>query len=360
MRYVPTYCLRKGMVVGKDIYGNNNQILLRKGTEIAKNYIQKLKKYGFNGIYVDDSLSCDIEIKEIIDEKLRYEATKSLKDVFIMTDKNPENKERHKKLELLQLQIENIINDIIENKNLMINMVDLKTFDDYTFAHSVNVAILSIVIGISLDLNKDKLYRLGLGAFLHDIGKVFVGTEIVNKPAKLTADEFLKMKMHSEYGYDYLKKEFGMFAMSYKGVLDHHEKYDGTGYPANLKGDKISLFGRIIAIADVYDALISERPYRKGMLPSEAIEFIMSNSGLHFDPEIVRIFLRKVAPYPLGTCVKLSNGLIGIVIENYEDSCLRPKVRIFEENSNPVEEYEICLTTDRKYLNVIIEEIVNR
>lgn len=355
MRYVPINCLRDGMVVGKNLIGNNNQILLKTGTQVTDKYIAKLEELGFNGIYVIDNLSKDIYIQSIIDDNLRQKTTNDLKKLFIIEDTK---KNREFKFNQIQLQVENIVDEIINNKNLMINMIDLKTFDEYTFAHSVNVAVLSIVIGLGLNMKRESLYRLGLGALLHDMGKVFVGTDIVNKPSKLTEEEFEKMKEHSKLGYDYLKKEFDLFPSSYRGVIDHHEKFDGTGYPSNLKGDKISLNGRIIAIADVYDALTSNRPYRKGMLPSEAIEYIMSTTGQHFDPEITKVFLKKIAPYPLGTCVKLSSGLEGIVIKNYNDTSLRPKLRIYKKNGVEIEPFEICLKTDKSYLSSIISEIV--
>ena len=122
-------------------------------------------------------------------------------------------------------------------------------------------------------------------------------------------------------------------------IYQHHEKYDGTGYPLKIKGKKISLFGRIIAITDVYDALVSDRPYRKGVLPSEAIEFIMGNSDTIFDQGLVKVLSTRIAPYPIGTCVTLSNGLIGIVVENYSTHCLRPSVKIVQAGDKLVTPY---------------------
>ncbi len=208
---------------------------------------------------------------------------------------------------------------------MLVNMIDLKVFDDYTYSHSVNVAVLSIIIGVTMGLGRKELTKLGLGALLHDIGKVFIDKDIVNKPGKLTDEEFSSMKMHSKLGYDYVRDRFQLPVKSYVAVLDHHERYDGSGYPNSKKGDEISDFGKMIALADVYDALTSERPYRKALPPSEAMEYIMGNSQVHFDPELVKVFSRKVAPYPVGTLVKLSNGMTGLVVENYEAFCLRRK-----------------------------------
>jgi len=232
-------------------------------------------------------------------------------------------------------------------------MVDLKVFDDYTYYHSVNVAVLSIVLGTALGLDKTELCNLGFGALLHDIGKVFIDKNILNKRGPLTDDEFTLMKKHPSLGYDYLIKEFGGSLSSQLGILDHHEKFRGDGYPNNIKGEDISLFGRIISIADVYDALVSDRPYRKALIPSEAIEYIMGATYTFFDPELVKVFITKIAPYPVGTCVKLSNGLIGIVTENFESYCLRPNVRVFQDGDLKVTPFEIRLA-DHKSLNITV------
>jgi len=142
--------------------------------------------------------------------------------------------------------------------------------------------------------------------------------------------------------------------MSVQAIEDHHEKYDGTGYPNKKNKNTISLFGKIIAVSDVYDALSSERPYRKAISPSESMEYIMGGCGTLFDPDIVKVFTHKVAPYPVGTSVHLSNNWVGIVIENFESACLRPTVRVIEQNGVSVEPFEISLRNDYNYLCVTI------
>ena len=237
-------------------------------------------------------------------------------------------------------------------------MTDLKTFDEYTYQHSVNVAVLSMVIGTTLKLSYKEMFNLGRAALLHDIGKMFVNKEILNKPGKLDANEMKIMKNNSHLGYKHLKNRYGFSILTYNGVLDHHEKYDGTGYPNNKKGKYISLFGRIINVADVYDALTAERPYKRRLLPSEAMEYIMGGAGSHFDPEIVEVFIRKIAPYPLGTCIRLSNGYEGTVVKNYEESCLRPSIRVYKIHGELVEPFIINLKDDKNYLSSVIIEVV--
>lgn len=353
MRFTPTFCLREGMLLAKNLYGKNDDLMLKAGTILDARYINGIRKLGYNGIYIEDDLSKNIEIESVINEDLKRETIKGIKNVFIYAEQQ-NVKKYNLKIEETKKYVENIVDEILGNNNVMINMIDLKVFDDYTFYHSLNVAVLSIVMGVALKLNRDELNKLGYGALLHDVGKVFIKKETLNKPGKLTDKEFEEVKKHSELGYKYLKREFDMPVKSYVGTLEHHERYNGTGYPSGKRGDDICLFGRIIAIADVYDALTSDRPYKKAFLPSEAMEYIMGNCGEAFDPELVLIFASKVAPYPIGTCIELSNGKTGIILQNYEDCCMRPKIKVFKYNDEDIENEIIDLKYDDNLKNVTI------
>jgi HD-GYP domain-containing protein (c-di-GMP phosphodiesterase class II) len=342
------------MIIGKDLYGLDGILLLKEGQRITEMNINRIQSLGFQGIYIVDKISEDINIQNIIDDTLRQRAIGAVKHIF----NSLENKEEKKaEINLLNAKnfIEDIVDEIINKKHLIINMVDLKYFDDYTYYHCVNVAVLSIVVGFTLGLSREDLWKLGLGAMLHDIGKVFILKDILNKRGSLTEEEIAIVQGHSEKGYDYLREKWEIPIKSYIAVLFHHERYNGTGYPRGREKENIQLFSRVIAIADVYDALISDRPYRKAVLPSDAIEYIMGASGLFFDPELVRIFVRKVAPYPLGSCVKLSNGETGIVVGNYEDACLRPKLRLLHKEK---EDIYLDLKNDPESWNVTIVENV--
>jgi len=354
MRFVPTFCLREGMMLGDNLYGGSGELVLAAETILTPDYIHGIEKLNYNGIYVDDDISRDIHIVNIINERVRAQTLKGIKDVFIITENS--NALSKQKFNDMQHQIEFIVDEILRNKNMMVNMVDLKVFDDYTYFHSVNVAVLSIVLGAAVGLGKSELCNLGFGALLHDIGKVFIKKNILNKNGALTDEEFEEMKRHSALGCDYLKKGFGVLKASQVGILDHHEKYGGGGYPNGIKGEEISLFGKIIAIADVYDALTSDRPYRKAVSPSEVMEYVMGSAATLFDPGLVKVFMRKIAPYPIGTCVRLSNGLEAIVIENYEEYCLRPKIRVFREGGQDVSPYLISLA-DHDSLNVTVIDV---
>lgn len=287
MRYVPVGAIRENMVLAKNIYSEKGQLLLNKGCKILNNYLDSIISMGFPGVYIQDTLSEDIEIESIIRNELRSKTVEGVKDFFISVEKNKRHYKEFKKR--IEITLEKILND----DDLMINMKDLKTFDEYTYKHSVNVTVLSMIIGTSLKLSYKEMFNLGRAALLHDIGKMFVSKEILNKPGKLDTSEMEIMKNHSQFGYKYLKKRYGFSTLTYNGVLDHHEKYDGTGYPDGLKGDKIDIISRIMAVIDVYDALVNDRAYKKAMPYSEVEDYIISQSGKAFDPKIVNIFINS-------------------------------------------------------------------
>ena len=354
MRFVPTQCLRTGMILAKGLYGKDGSLLLQQGQNLKESYISHISSQGYKGVYIFDKLSDDIEIKEVINDELRSTAVKTIKDMYIQSKYSNSLPLTDSAKEI----VHELVESIIENNNIMVNMIDLKSFDDYTYYHSVNVAVLSLIIGTEYRLNMTELFKLGLGAILHDIGKVFVDKEIIEKPSLLTTEEYELVKKHTELGYEYLNNTsmLEVPATSLAAVLQHHERYDGSGYPNALRGNKITIFGRMVAIADVYDAIISDRPYRPGMSPSEAMEYLMGGSGTLFDPNLINIFTRKVAAYPLGTCVRLSNGLNAIVVENYEDCSTRPKVKlIFSYEGNPI---YFDLKNDRSLMNITISGIL--
>lgn len=365
MRFVPADGLVEGMVIGKSLYDKNHNLLLSRSSVVHSAYIERIKQLGYQGVYIDDDISSDIIIKDIINDEIRMKMIQTVKDVCIHSnlDVNAKKSQKEiieKKLDLTKQLIGNIVEELLLNKDTMVNLIDLKFFDDYTYFHSVNVAVLSIVIGVGIGLSKEELYNLGLGAILHDMGKIFIDKDVINKPSKLTPSEYEEVKKHSEFGYKYLKETYQIPTASYVGVLHHHEKYDGTGYPSNVAKDSISLIGRIIGIADVYDALISNRPYRAALLPSEAMEYIMANGGLMFDVNITKVFARKVAPFPVGTYVKLSNGYVGIVSENFEEACMRPNVKlILDPDGKKIMPRVINLKDDRTLRAVTVMAVNN-
>ncbi len=356
MRFVSTNHLRPGSKLAADLTYGKGRVLLRKGKMLTASLIRKIGYLGYQGVYIEDDLSEGLDIYDVISSDLRMKASIELQNLFYNVEHNiSTNAKKH--IRSVKSLARDIVDEILSNRQTMINIIDLRNYDDYTYNHSLNVTVLSVVLATELKMNRDTIYELAVGALVHDTGKMFIHKDILNKPGKLTPDEFAQIKKHSELGFKYLCDNLDIPGSSKIAALQHHEQYDGNGYPSGLAGNAIHLFGRIISVADVYDALSSDRPYRKAMLPSDAVEYIMSGYGTMFDPAIVTALTKKIAPYPIGTCVLLSTGETGIVVKNYESTILRPIVKLIVD-SKPTNKY-IDLTNDRSALHITVKEIVN-
>ena len=243
MRYVPINYLEDGMILGKTLYGENGEVLLREDSLIQVSYVKKMILLGYFGVYIKDELSKDIVVEDVIDEALKMKTIKSIKDLM---NKGSKNRKITSSMDDIEKLIENIVDEISCKDDLIVNMLDLKVANNYIFYHSVNVAVLSLVIGVAMKLNKEDLYLLGISALLHDIGKKFTSNEILDKATNLDKKEIEIMKKHAEDGYRFIKEKFIVHTKVYMGVYQHHERHNGTGYPLNIKGESISLFARII------------------------------------------------------------------------------------------------------------------
>ncbi|PKL46361.1 MAG: phosphodiesterase [Candidatus Riflebacteria bacterium HGW-Riflebacteria-2] len=226
-----------------------------------------------------------------------------------------------------------LVDEVLQQPDAIMNLMDIKSFDDYTFTHNINVATISLLIGLALKLPREEMDDLGIGALLHDVGKLKIPLSILNKDGKLTDQEFMEMKSHPTYGYEILSKSKGIPERARMVALQHHEKFQGGGYPRHLKGIEISLFGRICAVADVYDALTTDRPYRVAMTPYEAMKILTSGMDNHFDPKILGAFIRKFSLYPAGSLVSLNDGTVALVLKNNPSSVIRPVIKIVADSA---------------------------
>lgn len=232
-------------------------------------------------------------------------------------------------LSVSDMVIDDISDSIARNTTALVSLVRLKNQHDYTYMHSIAVCALMIALARQMNLDPDAVKQAGAAGLLHDIGKMAVPSAILNKPGKLTDDEFVTVREHPQAGYDLLMQagEIGEIAMDV--CLHHHEKMDGSGYPHRLKGDEISLYARMGAICDVYDAITSDRAYKQGWPAAESIKKMASWCDTHFDAQLFRAFVKSVGIYPVGTLLRLSSGRLGVVIEQSESSLLKPRVRVF-------------------------------
>lgn len=368
MRLVPVECVREGSFLAKTIFDDNNRVLLREGVKLTQNLIRGIKNIGIYTIYINDEYSESI-VEDIVKPELRQKAVKAIKDTFCGLGRSNDNyysmerssskkeniNQKHDSFESISDIANEIIEQVLDKKNVLVGLVDIKSLDNYTYQHCVNVAILSLILGIKLELGRTELYNLCMGALVHDIGKILIPKEIIQKKGPLTKEEYEIVKKHCEKGYEYLAGSIDISSPSRIIVLEHHEKVDGSGYPDHRKGDEINKLARIVAIADVYDALTSDRPYRRALSPNEAVEYVMAGGQRLFDYKMVKTFSKTIIPYPEGTLVKLSNGKIGCVERIVPDYLLRPVVRIIDTENKKKGLECIDLT---KNLNVVIEGIV--
>lgn len=345
--------LQPGMIVGKCIFSSDGRFLLGNNVVLNANYISRLRRIGIESIYIKSSLQEDLVIPEVVSEETRQQSLVAVKKTLKCVQLNDKVNINH-----IRNAAKSIVDQVILNGRTLVHLNDIRTHDDYTFSHSVNVCILSTVIGLSRGYSEAKLRELALGGLLHDMGKMIVPLEILNKPGKLTQDELTVVQRHSESGFEILRHQQDMPLLASHIAFQHHEKVDGSGYPRGLRKDEIHEYARIVAIADVYDALISDRSYRKGMLPHEAYEILHASANSHFDEEILDLFFRYIAIYPVGTVVLLNTGQVGIVTEIYPDLQARPVVSvIIDKYGNLVKTKEVINLAEQ--LSVFINKVID-
>ncbi len=315
MRYMMLRDAKPGMRLAYDIYDSFGRTLVSSSVELTESYIEKLYGYGFDGVYITDELSEDIEIEQVIPPRLRMEGLVAVREGDVDACKEVAVR---------------IVEEILSKKKLSLDLTDLRIQDDYLYAHSVNVAVVSCVIGIGMEMSATDLTHLVTAALLHDFGKLQIPSEILNKPGRLTQEEYAVMKSHSTLSHEMISNRWDLSAHVKNAVLFHHENVDGSGYPQGLYGDEQSIYTKVLHVADVYDALVSKRPYKNPYSPQEASEYMMGGCGIMFEKNVVETLLRYVPLYPKGTEIMLSDGRIGIIYDNTGIHNLRPIVRLLD------------------------------
>lgn len=348
MRLVSVSMLKPDMELAKAIY-YKDCLILRKGLTDLERFSNSLMNLGIKFIYVEDSASDGIEIPDAISEDTRV----SCKKILRQTMDDFENK-TVMDLADISSTIDKIIDEILEKPDLQVSLNDISAVDEYTFSHSVSTTVYSLLIAKQLNYSKAMMEKLAAGTILHDMGKILLDKKIVNKTGTLTPEEFEHIKLHTTLGYDALKKCVNLTELSRIISLYHHERMDGSGYPTGVPAGELHEFSRIVAIADVYDALTTDRTYRSKWSSNLAVNHLIEHAETKFDLKLVSVFIKQIAIYPNGSMVRLSNNEIGIVKEQNKNFPLRPIVRVItDEKGNDIATYEIDLM---KILSITILE----
>ncbi len=328
MRRVYVDNLKGTEILAKPIYTKSDTILLSKGVNVKLSYIDKLKDLGIDYLYIEDAISEGIQIDDYINEKTRNECKSEVKSIL-------ERYSTSGKVELDSITqvAKNVIDDILSNKDVIVNISDMRREDEYTYAHSVSVCSLSVLTAIKRGYTTDKAKDLAIGALLHDLGKVLIPDHILNKTTDLTSQETEILKQHVIHGYEAVKGEKWLGAISKVVILTHHERLDGSGYPFGWTGDKIHDSAKIVAVCDVFDSMTNKKTENGTYKIYEVIEYLTAMKGVLFDEEIVNTFTQYIAVYPSGTGVIINNGDKCIVMRQNQGLPTRPVVRTLKSKS---------------------------
>ncbi|MCD8502075.1 MAG: HD-GYP domain-containing protein [Bacillaceae bacterium] len=356
MRLVMTRLLNENDKLSKPVFHESGAVLIHAGVPLTKRMINRLIELGISYVYIDDSRTRDVVIHNSISDETRRKAYNTLKKEFVsIAEINTENKV----IDTLRLSkqfnkvVQGILKDIKKNEDVISILSDVFYYDTYIFNHSLNVTIYTVGLGMELGFTQKQLLEIGLGALLHDVGKMMIPKHILNKKGGLTKEEFEQIKDHSKAGFDILRSAPNISLLTAHCAFQHHERMNGSGYPQGLTSRDIHLYAKIIAIADVFDAITSNRVYRDAMLPHEGLEILYTGVDELFDKKLVELFSRTVAIYPVGVTVYLSDSRKGVVVKQNKNFATRPVVRIIGHNKECVTPYEVDLM---KEVNVTIVE----
>lgn len=342
-KYVRIRSLESGMKIDQAVLDKKGRTLIARGALLDDYMIEALMNRGVSGVYTVEGMAEEDEDTSDEQEKISKKTLEKIEQMQVadrakvnLTESVKQrvakgvyylysNTESEDFIQATNSIAEELMKAITENDSIAFDINALKVSDEYTFKHSVDVATMAMIIAKQYGLSEKEIYEIGIAGLLHDIGKTQIPNEILNKDGRLTEEEFGIMKKHALFGYTILKDKANISNSILLGVLQHHEKLNGRGYPMGVPEDKIFTYAKIISMADIYDALVTERSYKKAFSPRDAVEMIMAMTD-ELDIQVMHSFLNSVILYPVGTTVKLSNGEKARVVENNPKWILRPKV----------------------------------
>lgn len=351
IKKIPVKELKPGMVVAKlqsSVWEQHPFIYTRPGMIRSEDEVERIRDQGFQEVFINapdpDEAGGKVSVEEAVARRLSGGVrvppapTHPLRREIGRTEKiyarslelarrvvRDVAEGRDIDMDTSGRLVEELIDSAVRNHQTLTCLAKLDTFDNYTYSHCVNVAALAVVFGRFLDLDHDTLMTLGLAGLFHDLGKTKVPRRILNKPGRLSALEFKEIQLHPVYSRDILAKQ-SVDDVILRAAIEHHEKYNGSGYPLGLTPDKVGSMARILSLADVFDALTSRRPYKESMLTNKALSVMYGMRGQDFDPADVDLFIKCLGVYPTGSLVRLSSGDHAVVLDSRPDNLLKPLV----------------------------------
>ncbi|VBB06862.1 Hypothetical protein LUCI_2099 [Lucifera butyrica] len=326
------------MVLDDDVLDSNGKVLFAAGIRLTSDYVRRLAKLNIPFISVREPIKENREyavVRGIAGAAVRRRLIKGVEEAF-------SGKGRLlKQLPYLRQYIKQVIRELSGTEQVLLYLEELQTSSDYLFIHSVNVCLFAIALGKAMALNEEEISVLGLGALLHDLGKTQIPRNILDKKGPLTPEEFALVRGHVIIGGEILSRDCQLDERVLFIALQHHERYDGAGYPHSLKFEQIHPLARIVSVADVYDALTTDRVYRPQIESSTAIQLILGGSRTYFDPGVLKTFKRIAVPYGIGCSVKLNNGLSGAVLRLNSGDLGRPVIWTLKGAVNLLHEPEL-------------------
>lgn len=356
MRLKSIHSLKENDELAKPIYNDEGLILLNASVKLSASMITRLHDKGVSFVYIEDPDTADIFVDDTLSPEVKTKAIKTINKSF---KKIGEQLSQGKSIQIDDLTesfsdvVESILNSVRSEKDAVTMLSNVMNYDSYVYQHSLSVTVYAIALGKKAGLTIKQLKELGLGAMLHDVGKMAIPLEVLNKKKKLSDEEFDLIKEHAEQGFEMLRKSKTLPLLAAHCAFQHHERLDGSGYPRQIKENDIHLYGKILAIADVFDAVTSHRVYRSAMLPHEGLAMIQAGAGKLFDRKLVELFQKTVAIYPVGIEVELSDGRCGVVKKINQSLPDRPTVKILKDKDGKAlnEPYDLNLT---EMLNITI------
>lgn len=325
MPRVAINALKPGWYLAGNVYNHNGLILLTAGARLKESYIRRLDELGIRAVDVQPPAFRHVRPRDIFGPELRSQSAVAVSQVLASA--------RHGNPDPTPVVpfVQRIVDRVLENHDVLLGLTDIRAHDAYTHAHSVNVCMLTVLIGRGLRLSRTDLTELATGAILHDLGKVFIDTKILNKRGPLSDDEQAIVRQHSQTGFAALVSHPHIGERAALVIRQHHERCDGSGYPDGLRAGEIHLFSRIAAVADVYDAVSSDRPYRAALAPVDCMQLLANDELGRLWPQAVQVLTSSVAPFPEACTVRLSTGELAVVNQCYPTAPYRPQVTVFTD-----------------------------